>query len=190
MSNYYLEVDASEVVRLANELAEHVGQERAQKILDRTLWKTAKTLKAPISKELRNVYAAKASFIKDGIQNPVFEADTCVIPLSGARGIIGTDFPRKGTRKNIKVEILKGKASSLPPVIPHQGGNPPFRAGKGVRTRKTDASRPAPRVPGIALPQMPMPPAKGNKPVERVIEEKMITIMDRACHEILGGYVK
>lgn len=187
MAGVYLEVDATEVIRMANNLAKSIGQEKAQRILDRTVWKTGKTLKAPISSALRTVYAAKASFIKSGIRSPRMESNVCVIPLSGVRGRIGQVFPRGGTKKNIKAEILLGKKSPLPKKMTHQGGNPPFRSGALVRT--TSAAGGHPTVVGLSVPQMPMPAAKGNVPVEKLLEERMIGIMEKATRDILGGWV-
>ena len=137
------------------------------------------------------------------------------IPLDGARGILGDTFAatgsdggktvrtnwtgRKGQKKGknrrrqrkvtITASIVKSGPSTLPPTIPHQGNNPPFIAfGKGgaVYTRTTKARYPIARVPGLALPQMPM-----NRSEPAVQAEIKGYMKERIIHEfkqLLGKF--
>ena len=118
---------------------------------------------------------------------------SCVIPIRGHKGSIGGFYGASGGahgwraarrgRYKVNAKILRGKVSTLPAVMSHQGGNPPFRnlgskLGGVTFTRKGKARFPIAKVVGIAVPQMPM-----NRAQAAVQENIQSFLMERLEHE-------
>lgn len=122
---------------------------------------------------------------------------SCCIPIDGKRLTIGGGFKAdggapgwsaKGKRYKITTQMVKGKTSTLPTIMKHQGGHPPFintsapklnglvftRTGRMTKNGKHAIAR----VAGISVPQMPMNQSKDD--VQEAIANKLI---ERLEHE-------
>jgi len=172
MAGVYMYIDASELDGLISSMREKLTPPEFDRLMNRTLNEVGRRMKTPIKKAVREQYSAPAGFVSEGIKSPRIESSgggmTCIIPLIGPKGNIGSTFVASGgwhgwnpPKYRITVSILKGQRSTLPETLPHQGGQPPFRntgskiAGV-VMTRKGKDRLPIERVSALALPQMPM----------------------------------
>lgn len=85
---------------------------------------------------------------------------------------------RARRNKKVKVKILRGKTSTLPDVMKHQGGQPPFRNGGAVFTRKYKGKAyPIVHVVALASPQMP-----ANRSREKLEKDIADTVEKRLVH--------
>jgi len=142
-------LDTSQANELLESMREKLTPPEFNKLMKRTVWETGKGLKKPIREEVQKKYAVDNKFVNEGIQKPELQfgwsSICCVIPLKGKKGTVGGTFTADGgfyggppPKYKITANILKGRASTLPDHLPHQGGNPPFRNAnvKGFVTQK------------------------------------------------------
>ena len=163
-------VDLSDVERMINLLRGLMRQEQFERLMHRTFNEAGKRSKVLIAREVYKDYAVTQKWVKSQIEHyklsfgggaPV----NCEIPIRGKKGVLGRSFKAKELRKGISAKIVKTGRSRLPPVMEHQGGNPPFMAKAGERgfdgagaifTRRTKARLPIVKVVGLGVPQMPL----------------------------------
>ena len=188
-NQYYLDIDASDVLKRFNELKQTIlSPDIQRKILHDTCVDTAKAVTTILARTIPKQYAVQQKFVRAGIgqwQDHSFGNINVFIPLKGTRGVIGETFKSRGKkgrpkrgRYKISAKILKGKYTQLPDKMEHQGGNPPF-VGKGkiVYTRKYKKSAyPIVRVAGLGVPQMPL--NQSEKDVTDQVIKKMSNRLD------------
>lgn len=114
--------------------------------------------------------ATGGSYTRKEYERPHFRKD------GGFDGF--TKIKRKRINKKVKVKILRGKTSTLPDAMKHQGGQPPFRNGGAVFTRKYKGrSHPIVHVVALASPQMP-----ANRSREKLEKDIVDTVEKRLVH--------
>ena len=144
----FIEVDVSDVIEKVNYLSKALEPEKFNRAIYRTFNETSKKATSIIAKDVVSEYAVKQGWVRAATQAPKLSlgaTTTCIIPVSGVRGVIGDIFKasggrnkrlrKKGKRQKITATIVKGKKSLLPSEMSHQGGNPPFRAKGVIMTR-------------------------------------------------------
>ena len=175
-----ISIDISDALTTVHQLRDNLTPENFNLCLEYTIKDTGnRAVKKYIKEEIPQEYAVTAGWVGSKVQGAKFTGGGaqfgCVVPVSGERGTIGGIFAASGggvakgrakkngmalkklknRRSDIQAQILKGKMSSLPGVLPNQGGNPPFRMNAGVvMTRTTNKRKPIARVVGRAVPQM------------------------------------
>lgn len=187
MAGYEIHVDMSELDGLLNDMKKRITPENFDRLMRRTLNEVGKGMKAPIRKEVQKQYAVKGDFVNRGIKSPRISGSgggiSCIIPLQGPKGNIGSTFTAAGgkpgwvkKRYKVRAHIVKSGRSVLPPEMSHQGGQPPFRNTAApslnglVFTRSGKDRLPIERVSALALPQMPLNRAKPE--IEKEILER------------------
>ncbi len=174
---YILELDVSDVQRMANQLRQFMSEAAFKTMLRRTVSNTGRKVKSIIRKEVPKIYQADGGWVASAVGAPRNGGGggiSCVIPIKGSRGTLGSRFPAQGGGKaGVQAMLLRGSWSSLPSHLPHQGGNPPFFAMGIVMTRKTNRSHPIVRVSGLAVPQMPMNRSRAS------VENEIINYMGK-----------
>lgn len=198
-SNTYITVDTSDLQHLMNSMKAVLTKHQFELLMYRVFKRTGAHVKTIIKREVPKDYEAKPSWIASNIGTPKMNTGGaggsvgCTIPIDGARGVIGSRFPaagprgrrRKSGKYSITAHIVKGQSSTLPALMSHQGGQPPFFNGSIVMTRKGKSRLPIVRVAGLGVPQMPM-----NRSKENVQEDILNTIQTRIEHEwrvLVGG---
>ncbi|MBQ8708505.1 MAG: hypothetical protein IJ523_10500 [Succinivibrionaceae bacterium] len=183
-------------------------------MMQRTFMETGRHARPVIKREILKEYEVKSSWVDDklGQPRPLGTELGCLIPIKSKRGAIGgiyvatggmtrvqgtVQHMRDGTTRNrkahwrvrrINAKIVKGQQSTMPELMAHQGGNPPFRNGMaGVAfTRTTKARLPIASVVGLGVPQMPI-----NRSRPAIEADIKIYLMKRLQHNyerlILGG---
>lgn len=198
MAKTALYVDASELDSLLDDMKKKVGPENFDRLMRRTVNEVGKGMKKPIAREVMKDYAVTKPFVYRGIKKPYMKFDdggpACVIPLEGEKGHIGGTFKAFGghpgwnpPKYSVRARIVKSGISTLPSVMSHQGGNPPFintSASKlnGVAFTRTGGhtknGKPAiASISGLALPQMPM-----NRASPEIEKEILERLEKRAVH--------
>lgn len=189
-----LRIDTSEVVTLAEELSKSLTGEQFDRLMYRTLKETGAKVKTETKRAVVQDYAVTQGWVASRLKKPQLSGGgghwTCIIPMSGKRGVIGETFSasggrsgarrlKSGKRQHLKMRahILRGQRSELPAKMEHQGGNPPFMAGGVGFTRTTKHRFPIARVVGLALPQMPI-----NKSKPKVEAAILKTMRERLEH--------
>ena len=199
-SSVYIHIDTSDVNRVMERLRYVLTQKQFELLMYRVFKRTGEHVKTIIKCEVPKEYVAKPSWIASNIGAPKMSfggiggaSVGCTIPIDGARGVLGSRFPaagprgrrRKGGKITIHASIVRGQTSTLPSVMSHQGGQPPFFNNGVVMTRKGKSRLPIVRVAGLGVPQMPM-----NRSRDDVQEDIMDTITARIEHEyarLIGG---
>lgn len=188
----YLDVDMSDVSRLIDDLRGIMKRDQFERLIYRTFGEVGRRSKTIISRAVRQEYVAPDNWVQSQIGRyqltmggimPV----TCKIPLKGAKGVIGKQFPASGGRRGrpLMASIVRGARSRLPAVMQNQGGQPPFMSGGVAFTRKTAARLPIVRVVGLAVPQMPL-----NRSAEETQDQILDLTARRLEHNfyfMLGG---
>ena len=166
-----LKINTDEVVAIAERLSRSLTGEQFDRLMYRTLNEASRKVRTETKQAVSQDYAVTQAWAAAHMLGTQLSGGgghwTCIIPMSGKRGVIGGTFAASGGRldrrsKKVKrhltmrAEILRGKKSILPDKMEHQGGNPPFMAGKVGFTRTTKKRFPIARVVGLALPQMPI----------------------------------
>lgn len=143
--------------------------EQFNRLMHDTLYDAGRRAKTIVKRAASKDYAVGPNWIGGHIGRPKMSGGgsetTATVPVNGVRGILGPRYKlagrirptkAKGKRYKISARILRGKVSTLPSVLPHQGGNAPFVAtgNGGVRMVFTRHDRKMVRVPGVAVPQM------------------------------------
>ena len=184
--NNTLYIDVSELQKAADAMRLALSPAGAQRMLHDTIVDTGRRVKTIIGQEVPRAYEVKKSWVRRQVGAPRFGGEgelSAEIPLFGARGVHGGTFHATGGlrsrtgRNPVHVRIVNGRTTTLPPVMSHQGGQPPFRnprsrrLGNVVFTRKTARPYPIARVAGLSLPQMPM--NRSREDVERDIYDYM-----------------
>lgn len=194
-----INIDISDATKKIEALQKvHTERELNQLVyraFSRAASKTKTILKQEIPKEYMVTPAVVGKHIGNGKVSMGGGASgpSCKIPIRGEKGTIGGFFKAKGGRRGwrslrsgrykVVGKIVKGNPSTLPSVMSHQGGNPPFRnygskLGGVTFTRKGKARLPIAKVVGIAVPQMPM-----NRAQDAVQENIQSFLMKRLEHE-------
>lgn len=168
---FNLRIDTSQVVALAERLHESLSDEQFDRLMYRTLNEASRKVRTETKRAVSADYVVTQSWVAAHLLATKLSGGgghwTCIIPMSGKRGVIGGTFPASGGRADrrykkrkvhltMRAQILRGQTSTMPDKMDHQGGNPPFMA-KGVGFTRTTKNRfPIARVVGLALPQMPI----------------------------------
>ncbi|MDD3881904.1 MAG: hypothetical protein PHI27_06595 [Eubacteriales bacterium] len=199
-SSVYIYIDTSDVDRVTQKLRMVMTQHQFELLMYRVFKRTGEHVKTIIKREVPKEYEAKPSWIASNIGKPKMSfggiggaSVGCTIPIDGTRGVLGSRFSasgprgrrRKSGKYSIHAKIVKGQSSTLPAVMSHQGGQPPFFNGKIVMTRKGKERLPIVRVAGLGVPQMPM-----NRSRDSVQTDILNTISARIEHEyarLVGG---
>ncbi len=189
-----MNVDISEVVKSAELMKSAFSVPNFTRILHDTNADTAKFVRSIVGKVANDDFQVTQRWAKNHVGHwKTMGAYGVVIPMDGARGVIGKTFPMKigriigaktkagrmDRRRRLKAaKIKRGQWSNLPSATPHQGGNPIFPI-NGVAATRTDKRRIA-RVVGRSLPQMIVnSPARPK--AEEQIEKRM---MERFNHNV------
>lgn len=160
--NPYFEVDMSDVAAKIEFARAALRQKQFEALMHRTFAEVGRKSKSLIAKEVQKDYQVTQSWVRSQIKGYRLgfggaAAVTCVIPISGHKGIVGGRFKARGLRNGrISANIVKTGRSRLPSRMNNQGGNPPFMAKGLAFTRRTKARLPIVCVAALAVPQMPM----------------------------------
>lgn len=184
----YLDIDISNAREKIEALRMVHTEKEMNALLRRALTRTGNHVKTIVGKAVPRYYHVTQKKVKSYIGSPEISSGTgalgvsCCIPIDGERMSIGGTFKatggapgwnvRKGKRYKINAKIVKGQGSTLPKVMSHQGGNPPFintaapklngvaftRTGKKTKNGKDAIAS----VVGLGVPQMPMNLAKDD----------------------------
>ncbi|MBR6710352.1 MAG: hypothetical protein IKI81_02360 [Selenomonadaceae bacterium] len=178
----YLQVDLSSVMSTMALMEKILSKSNFNKLMYRTFKEVAQKSKTLIAREVVKEYAVTQGWVKSAVQK--YHLSTggggvkCVIPLRGNQGSIGGTFHASWSRGGpMTAKILKGASSTLPSVMSHQGGNPPFMAMGVGFTRRTRKRLPIVHISGLAAPQMPM-----NRAAEAVEEALLDYVEERLDH--------
>lgn len=182
MANVYLEVDLSNVMSTMAEMEKLLSTSNFNKLLYRTFKEAAQKSKTLIAREVVKEYAVTQGWVKSAIGKYQLSSGgggvNCIIPLKGNQGSIGGTFKASWSRGGpMTATILRGGGSTLPSVMSHQGGNPPFMAMGVGFTRRTRKRLPIVHISGLAAPQMPM-----NRAAEAVEEALLDYVEERLNH--------
>ena len=199
----YLDVDISQLQTTIETMRAVHTKREFELVMYRAFRRTGQRVRTIMKKNIPKEYKAKPTWIGQNVKSPKTQfggidgaAVSCSIPISGKRGVVGSQFKAAGPRGRrsktmkaykITAQILKNKKTILPAKMPKDpyGGNPPFIVRGGGRipgglvfTRKTKARLPVMRVVGIGVPQMPM-----NRAQDDVQDDIMQTLKLRIEHE-------
>lgn len=198
MAATYLYIDASDLTGLLESMASKLTPGQFDFLMRRSLNEVGKRSKKIIREAIQAEYYASTSWVNSSIHNAQIEGGggsiLCRIPIISEKGGIGGQFGAGGGAYGwnpppyrITAKIVKSGTSTMPPVMSHQGGQPPFRnigerttykknpsrklkkpviekSGKGgsiVFTRAGKSRLPIEKVSGIAVPQMPLNRSRG-----------------------------
>lgn len=181
LPNIALEIDASEVTEQLDRMRSVMEPEQFNRAMYGVMKRTAGHVKTILNQDVPKKYYAKRKDVSAAVQSPKVTTSTmgvgCVIPLSGRRLTVGSDFSATGGRRGwggkraskgklksvkaykITAKIVKDSVSTLPDTMDGYGGFPPFRntaSSKVVFTRKTSKRLPVQPVVSVSVPQMPM----------------------------------
>lgn len=160
-----LYVDVSEVLESIERMKNTFSEDNAKRILHDTIVDTGKKSQSLIANVVTKDFAVTKRWARKHV---LYMKQTgplsWEIPLSGARGLIGTTFGMRATlisrkkgaskRRRVKsAQIKRGVWSNLPDVTPHQGGNIIFPVGKKIAATRSERKKLV-RVVGKSLPQM------------------------------------
>jgi len=160
-----LYVDVSEVMESIERMKNTFSEETAEKIIHHTIVDTGKKSQSLIANVVTKDFAVTKQWARKHVLHMRATGPlSWEIPLSGARGLIGTTFKmrtalisrKKGASKRRRVksaQIKRGSWSNLPDVTPHQGGNVIFPVGKKIAATRSESKKMV-RVVGKSLPQM------------------------------------
>lgn len=193
-------VDISQLMGTIDQMKTVMSKPSFDKMMQRTFNDAGAKVKTFVRQNVPQDYAVTAGWAGSFVQRPqqLGSGVGVVVPIKGARGRAGEVFSASGgsyTRKGyvrkdgrkvsrtrinkkIKVKIVKGKTSTLPDTMKHQGGQPPFRNGGAVFTRKYKGrSHPIVHVVALASPQMP-----ANRSREKLEKDIVDTVEKRLVH--------
>lgn len=209
----YFSVDLSDMQETINFLSRELTPREMRILTYRVFKRVGAGVKTIVSKEVPKHYEIKKNVVAADIKNPRMHRGSgmdagCVIPIEGERHIIGGNTfkadggtygfrgIKAGRRYKITTNIVKGKTSTLPDFMDHQGGHPPFRnigakrLNNATFTRAFKAGKPPKpnnfpiyRVTGLAVPQMPINLAE--KDVQAEIIERLKKRIDHEYGEIM-----
>ena len=196
----YLDIDISDAKEKIDALRAVHTEKEMNALLRRAVTRTGNHVRTIVGKEASKHYVITQKKVKSYIGSPEISSGTgaigvsCCIPIKGRRMSIGGTFKasggapgwsvRKGKRYKINAKIIKSQRSTMPEVMNHQGGNPPFintsapklhgvaftRTGKKTKNGKDAIAR----VVGIGVPQMPI-----NRAEDDIQKDVMDMLMDR-----------
>lgn len=189
-----LNVDISEVMQSAERMKKSFSKENFGQILRYTNIDTAKKVKTIAARIASQDYQVSYSWARKHVGSwRSSGAYGAIIPLNGARGVIGRTFPmsvghvvgakrkdgRMDRRRRVRAaRIKRGKSSKLPAATPHQGGHAIFPV-NGVAVTRTASGKMA-RVVGRSLPHMIVNSPSRPK-AEKAIADYML---ERLYHHI------
>lgn len=138
-----------------------------EQMMYRTFGEVGKKSKTMVAKEVQKEYAVAQRWVKGQIGRYKLTMGasqvTCVIPVSGHKGMIGPTF-KANTLKRGKISakiVVKGR-SRLPAKMKNQGGNPPFMVNGMTFTRRKNQRLPIVRVVGLGAAQFPLNRSEGD----------------------------
>lgn len=199
-----IKVDTSRAMAVINKTKKDLSKGNADWCVEHTIRDTGnRCVRQEVKKTVLAEYAVGAGWVNSQIKRPIISGARCVVPIRGPKGTIGGTFAAGGggyaagkyngkAKKRIKrggakitAKILKGSVSVLPPTLPNQGGNPPFRMSSGaVMTRKTSQSHPIVRVSGRAVAEMTDKHFESK--IQEPINDYMIKRMGQLVKEKMG----
>ena len=174
-----LRVDITEVQEAIVRMQKTFSEANAKRILHDTIVDTGKKSQSLIADVVTRDFAVTKRWARKHVLHMRATGPlSWEIPLSGARGLIGTTFAmkaplisrKKGASKRRRVksaQIKRGVWSNLPDVTPHQGGNMIFPIGKKIAATRS-AKKKLVRVVGKSLPQMAV-----NSPTSEVLDREI-----------------
>lgn len=185
-----LYIDASDMEDKLKTMQRIMRKEQYEKLLYRTLKEVGAKTRTIAWNEIKDDYEVKRKWVYSSFGKPKTQMGgygqfpvSCVIPLSGKKGVLGPTFAarggsnKKGRMHIVKAKIVKSGESTLPKVMKNQGGQPPFMARGLTWTRKTKKRLPIAVVSGVAVPQMPL-----NRSKDDVVKELLAYMEDRLDH--------
>lgn len=169
--------------------------------ISRGVHQTGDKAKEIVTKAIDSKYFGGTGFIEQAIKPPQKQFMSCVIPIKGSKGGIGSVFGAGGSTGNVKAKgklrkyqlkkglklaakIVRGQTSILPSTMSHQGGNPPFMIGGQVVTRRTSKRVPVVRVVGLAVPQMAE--NRARKKIEKDLGKELQNNVTAELEKALG----
>ena len=196
-----LKINTSEVMAIADRLSENLSEAQMDRLMYRTLKEAARKVRTETKRAVVQDYAVTQGFVASGIKEPRMGGGggrwSCIIPMDSKRGVIGQTFHASGGRfgkrvlksgkkqhLKLRAQIIRGQRSVLPDKMEHQGGNPPFMAGKVAFTRTTKHRFPIARVVGLSVPQMPI--NKSEPKVEAAIVKYMTERLEHNFQHLFG----
>lgn len=187
-------VDTSDLQGVMAEMRKALSHEGFVKLMRWTFTDVAKSARRLIYQAVKEEYVAKRGFIYAGIQNPKVTVGgggvSCIIPLAGPRGGIGSDYTASGgargwkiRRYKVKAKIVRGGTSVMPPQMSSYGGQPVFRNlswKKIAFTRAGKGRLPIMKVVGIAMSQMSL-----NRSADSTVEKLHNKTAERLEHNFM-----
>lgn len=186
-----LYIDASDMEGKLKTMQRIMCKEQYEKLLYRTLKEVGAKTRTITWNEIKHDYEVKRKWVYSSFGKPQTQMGgygqfpvSCVIPLSGKKGVLGPTFKssggsnKKGRMHIVKARIVKTGRSTLPEKMPRDmGGQKPFKSGGIVWRRLTDKRLPIAVVSGVAVPQMPL-----NRSKDDVVKELLAYMEDRLDH--------
>ena len=167
-----IEIDSSDFKQLMSRLQTNMRPEQFERAMYGIFQRTGRHVAAILKQDLPRQYEAKPSEIGSAVKAAQVSMGGggvgCVIPITGIRGKIGSQYRAAGgahgwnslrRKYRVKARIIKGAQSTLPDRW--HAGYPPFRnlgskLGGLTFARSSKARGPILKITGIAIPQMPL----------------------------------
>ena len=184
-SGFY--IDVSQVMDTVDKMKRVMAPAQFHEMMRRTFNDAGRQVKTIMRTEIPKDYEVTAGWVGSKVGWPKPQGLGVVIPIKGTRGSIGGRFavlgqrgrPSKKSKRAAKInaKIAKGRASTMPAKMEHQGGQPPFMIGKVAFTRKyANKSHPIVHVVGLGVPQMPINKSREDveKAIRKVVETRLV----------------
>lgn len=146
-------LDCSDLMALLNRMGKQLTPAKFDTLMKRTMRDVGNRSKPIIRREVQAQYYAPSGEVNKAIHRAQVEGGggnvRCRIPVVGAQGGVGSFFSASGgaygwnpPAYRITSNIVKSGPSNLPPVMSHQGGQPPFRnIGERTNYKKNPARK-------------------------------------------------
>ena len=169
-----IEIDSSDYKQLMSRLQTNMRPEQFERAMYGIFQRTGRHVAAILKQDLPRKYEAKPSEIGDSVKAAQLSMGGgsvgCIIPITGIRGKIGSQYKAAGgahgwnnvkyrRKYKVKARVVKGARSILP--AKWHSGYPPFRnlgssLGDIAYARSSKSRGPILKLTGIAIPQMPL----------------------------------
>lgn len=207
IDNKYLEVDATEAVRLIDSIRGLYSKEEFGRLIKAAVNRTASHTRTQLGKIIPKEYHVSSKDVKKSVGAPTMNTAggtvSCCIPLSGKRGSIGGTYKASGgkpgwkgivagKRYKVTAKIVKADKSTLPEEMKNIGDEPPFRNLSATRLNKIAFTReghkkdaPIRKIVGIGIPQMPL--NRSEDEVKQSIADKLYERIEHEHHVRING---
>ena len=190
---FEIEVDSANFRQLMSRLEANMNPVQFERAMYGIFQRTGRHVAAILKQDLPRQYEARPSDIGNSVKaaqvSMGFGGVGCIIPITGVRGKIGSQYRasggahgwnnvKYGRKYKVKARIIKGAQSTLP--AKWHAGYPPFRnlgssLGNLTFARSSKARGPILKITGIAIPQMPLNRSEADvqQDIREYLEQQM-----------------